>query len=844
MDPAHGRIWHVGAIAILLLVPFVFFWQMTIEGREPSAPDTEAVRPLGVWATQARAEMGHTPQWCPAIFSGMPSYGSFIHTPSSPFDVTSWLRSLFPGSRGMRYFVALAIGAIAMYLLLVRWRMGPIGALTGAFSFAMMPYMLGLVAAGHSTKLQTLYLAPLVFLAIQVLLDQRTLIAAAFVAGAVALQFWNNHPQISYYTLMLGVLYFVLTLVFDRPERWRGRAWVTGVALAGLALLLAAGLVLEPYGAVLEYAPHSIRGGTGELAGAAAGGGSGWAYATAWSYPVVGVIEFLFPGWFGLEGQTYWGNLPFTQSTHYVGITVLLLAILGLASWRARRRWILLALSGFVLLVGFGRNLPILYWPIYHLLPMFNRFRVPSMIYALLPLLLGGLVGAGVDRIVEGTVGRRPGAAAKREGPRPATRSPRRGRRDGSQSGPDRWLVFALVATGALVLWLLGGSAIAQGMRGGGAFLKEGELGRVPSGLLGELTHQRIAIFRQSVAIGLFLLATGAWLILGRRFGVLRGTLAGGLLFVWVAADLWVIDRKFYDPRPRSETEAVLAPDGVVRFLQGQDPPFRIAPFYGSEFRSNRYAAFGLETIGGYQPAGLRSYDDLVRSRAIFAPGVLSMLNVTYVLADESLTDVGWPLAARVVGAAGDTVYIHENPRAMPRAWFVGEARTVGDAREMLALLAKPDFDPGRTACFYRNETGLIPERLSPGEIRPFDELRPLERQGQSLGFRHSSEEIALPVRVAGPQPGLLILSEIYYRPGWRAEIDGKRASILRANHVLRAVVVPPGEHQVRLTAFSPALERGVRISRISGILVLGLLAGGLVSRWRGRRRARSAAQP
>lgn len=841
MEPARRRFWHIGAIAILLVVPFIFFGKMTLEGQEPLAPDTEAVRPLGTWALASRAELGHTPQWCPSILSGMPSYGSFIHTPSSPFDVTRWLRSLFPGNRGLRYFVALALGAVAIYLLLLRWRLRPFGALTGAFSFAMTPYMLGMVAAGHSTKLQALYLAPLVFLAIQVLLDRRTLAAAGFLAAAVALQLWNNHPQISYYTLLFGGLYFALTLVFERPEGWRGKAGAMGVGLALLGLLLGALLVLEPYSGVLEYAPHSIRGGTGELAGAAGGGGSGWDYATAWSYPIPSLIEFLVPGWHGLQGSTYWGQLPFTQSTHYVGITVLLLALLGFRAQRGPRRWILLALCGAVLLIGLGRNLPILYWPMYHLLPMFNHFRVPSMVYALLPLLLAGLVGAGVDWIVErgaapapGSPPRTPAPAGKRRGARPAAPRPSR----------DPWLIGALVGTGLLLIWLVVGSTLAQAMRGGGAFLKAGELGRAPSALLGTLTHERIAIFRQSVAIGLFLLTAGAWLITGRRRGLIGSALAGALLFIWVAADLWVIDRKYYDPHPVQEVEAGLQPDEVIRFFQQQEKPFRIAPLQGGEFRSNRYAAFGLETIGGYQVARLRIYDDLLTSRAIFSPGVLSMLNVTHVTTDQSLVDAGWPLAAALPGAAGDTVYVHENPRVMPRAWFVSETRTVADAREMLALLARADFDPGKTGYFYRAESGLVPERLSPAEIRPFDALDAAGGKGSALGFRATPEAIDLPVRVAGPQPGVLVLSEIYYRPGWRVEIDGARATVLRANHVLRAVVVPPGDHQVSFRAVSPALDRGKIASRVSGVLVLGLLASGLVSAGRDRRRARASVQP
>jgi hypothetical protein len=236
--------------------------------------------------------------------------------------------------------------------------------------------------------------------------------------------------------------------------------------------------------------------------------------------------------------------------------------------------------------------------------------------------------------------------------------------------------------------------------------------------------------------------------------------------------------------------------------------------------------------------ARLRIYDDLLSSRAIFSPPVLSMLNASYVLTDQSLVDAGWPLAAKVIGARGDTVFIHENPRVMPRAWFVGETRTVADAREMLTRIADPKFDPARTAYLYRNETGVVPERLSPGEIRPLDAA------GNLRGFHAAAEETMLPVRVLGPQPGLLVQSEIYYKPGWRAEIDGQPAPILRVNHVLRAVMIPPGEHQIRIYAVSPGMARGRTVSHLSGLVVLGLLLSGPALRWRESRRARSSAAP
>jgi len=78
------------------------------------------------------------------------------------------------------------------------------------------------------------------------------------------------------------------------------------------------------------------------------------------------------------------------------------------------------------------------------------------------------------------------------------------------------------------------------------------------------------------------------------------------------------------------------------------------------------------------------------------------------------------------------------------------------------------------------------------------------------------------------------VLSEIDYPPGWRATIDGRLVAIERVNHVLRGLWVPPGDHDVRMVAVSPALAAGVTASRVSAALVLALFAWSWIA---GRRR-------
>jgi hypothetical protein len=836
-----GRKAHAVALAVLLLIPLVFFWEMVVENREPAAPDTQAVQPLSAWSRGAKQATGETPLWCPMIFSGMPSYGSFIHTPSSSFDVTKWLRAPFHDRRGARYFVALIIGALSTYLLLLLRRKHPLSALGGALVFVMTPYFLGLIAAGHSTKLQTLYLAPLVLLAIDVFLRKRTLASVAFLAAAIAVQLWNSHPQISYYTLLLGGLYAILVLIWERPERWHGRRLLTGVLLGVLALLLAAGLVLEPYGAVLEYTPYSIRGEPGVFQEAQdAAGGAGWEYATAWSYPPEELLCFLFPSWFGLEGNTYWGGLPFTQSTHYFGMSVLLLGFFGLVFARGRRKWMLLALAGVVLVIGFGRHLPLLYWPMYKFLPMFSRFRVPSMIYALLPLFMALLSTEGLEGILRGGpwVQRR---GAARSGDRKAAARAGAGRKAAARGGAARktsardvprgwgerilrkWWLPTLVLLALLVIWMIVGASVTKAMHSAGGFVRADDLQRFGA-QAGLVVAQRMDLLRDSVTLGLVLLALCALLIEGRRRGFLSGPLAAGLLVVVVVADLWIVDRKFYRPESRARTEAILQEDDIVRFLKEREKPFRVAPLTRTEFSTNRYAAFGIESVGGYQPAKLRIYDDLIRSGAISSLPVLAMLNARYIVTDQALPEDRFPLVARASGSQGLRVY--ENPAALPRAWFVAQARTTSDPRALLEQIASPEFDPSRTAWLQEDEAAGIPSAFSEGQVRSCESGAQLTR---------------LDVSVAGPAPALLVMSEISYPPGWVARIDGEETAILRVNHVLRALLVPPGEHEICVEAVSRKLRGGILASRICAAIVLLLLLAGPVGRFVGRRRTQAA---
>jgi uncharacterized membrane protein YfhO len=73
--------------------------------------------------------------------------------------------------------------------------------------------------------------------------------------------------------------------------------------------------------------------------------------------------------------------------------------------------------------------------------------------------------------------------------------------------------------------------------------------------------------------------------------------------------------------------------------------------------------------------------------------------------------------------------------------------------------------------------------------------------------------------------------------PGWSVAVDGRAAQPLQANAVLRAVIVPAGEHEVVWSYRVPGLRLGAALSGF-GLALAAAWAGVLVVRARRRRRA------
>ena len=114
--------------------------------------------------------------------------------------------------------------------------------------------------------------------------------------------------------------------------------------------------------------------------------------------------------------------------------------------------------------------------------------------------------------------------------------------------------------------------------------------------------------------VGLF--STLIWLWIGSKIN--KNTFLA-IVVILATLDLMIVNQKIIEPDRSSGRGSQLIskrffreyyrPDEIVNYLANDSEKFRIYPA-GQLFGDSRFAAFGLESIGGYHPAKLKIYND------------------------------------------------------------------------------------------------------------------------------------------------------------------------------------------------------------------------------------------
>lgn len=156
---------------------------------------------------------------------------------------------------------------------------------------------------------------------------------------------------------------------------------------------------------------------------------------------------------------------------------------------------------------------------------------------------------------------------------------------------------------------------------------------------------------------------------------------------------------------------------------------------------------------------------------------------------------------------SGD-VKIYQNLAVLPRAFVVHRARVIAGDEQALDALRDPAFNPAAVVILAQGDEIALNGGRSTAQIVAYEPEK-------------------VEVKTALDAPGYLVLTDAYY-PGWKVEIDGRSAPLLRADLYFRAVALDAGEHQV-VFRFQPAsVHLGLIVSLIAW-LGLGIAAAVMV---------------
>ena len=776
---------------------------------------------------QQASHKGEFPLWMPYIFSGMPGYAALLVTgeriwdfvPFLFFGITGFFKTIFANDTA-RIAIYYSIYAAGIYLFLRFKKQERVVAFLSAFAAVFSTWVITWVMIGHNTKPLVFAMFPFVFLFMEKLREKFSLLYAILLIFTVHLMFEGGHLQMIFY----GGIAFGLYLIYEFITRLIKKTDAMKVLRVAALLIVAAGFAYlmsaDRYFSVQEYTPYSTRGSAPILKTEKQHqdnkGGNDYQYATMWSYSPLETWTFFVPGYFGHGVQkwapegapesnkqlisTYWGSKETEDSPPYMGILVLALAIFGFIFYRKDTFvQFLLVLIIFAWFLAMGKNLPVIYDLFYYNFPNFNKFRAPSMAFALIHFAVPLLAGYGLTGFFK---------LAKESKPdlKPAK-------------------MFMIYSAGFFVLGLifiaLFKTSYISAVSHSRTFSQLAK--QVSPTIMTDLQNFVWSIMVSDWLIGGLIVTLGAVLIYMFIKGNLSKSLLVIALLVLFAFDLWRVDYRRMDISKKSIQEEVFKRKAdVFDYLKRDKDIFRIADF--SSNPANIPAYFLMENINGYHAAKLRIYQDLLdvaqpanfagSTSQLYNPFLWNILNVKYIITNRPLGNTLKPVYQSPV--SGDYVYLHQT--GLPRAFFV---KSIKKAKQLDILhhLRDGDFSPIETV-FVENDL--------PQPVEPFDStvsVKMIEKQNEYLKFD---------VNASGNN--FLFISEIYYPVSWKAYIDGKEVPIIKSDFAFRGLIVPKGKHIVEMKFVSEAFEKGKTISIILNILIALTFFVGLFFEWRKKR--------
>ncbi|MGB2143273.1 MAG: YfhO family protein [Flavobacteriaceae bacterium] len=730
--------------------------------------------------------------WTNSAFGGMPTYqlgAKYPHNYIKKLDLA--LRFLpRPADYLFLYF-------LGFYILLLVLKIDYKIAILGALSFGFSTYLIIILGVGHNAKAHAIAYMPLVLSGIILTFQKRYYLGFIITALASGLELVTNHPQMTYYLgfliIILGITYLVHAIKSKELP-----AFFKATAVLFIAAVFAFSMNATNLMATSEYAKESTRG-KSELTINPDGSpkdqttGLDKDYITQFSYGKLETFNLFIPRFMGggnredigkdsetykafralgatpiqalqesKQAPMYWGDQPIVEAPAYIGAVVIFLFVLALFLYQGRFKWWLIAGVLMSLLLSYGKNLSFLTDFFIDYVPLYNKFRAVSSIQVLLELCIPLLAALGLAQLFH---------------------------KDRSSKTKLEALKKSLgIVAGLTVVFLIFKNSLFDFVGSSDGQFKE----YYGASFVEALRLDRSAIFTEDALRTLLLvLAVGGLIFTYLKQKITQNTtiVILGLLLI---LDLVGVDRRYVNNDNFVSALKVDRPyqaSTIDKELLKDTTNFRVLDRSDNSTKSSYFH----NSIEGYHAAKLRRFKAVQEfhiDKTNFE--VLNMLNTKYIIYQNK---------------EGEVLYF-ENENTNGNAWFVDAIESFETPDEEILALDKINTKTTAIA----NASDLKSKRFVK------DSMASIQLVDYKLNH--------LVYETKTTEDGFAVFSEVYYKNGWNATIDGVEVKHYNVNYILRGLEIPKGTHTV-VFKFNPSVvTTGSNISLVSSILLVLLILG------------------
>ena len=781
---------HLVSLLVFIITALLYFHPV-LKGEKLSQSDITQHIGMAKEVNDYRTTTGSEPYWAESAFSGMPTYqiGTYF-----PHDYLSHLDRLIrflprPADYLFLYF-------LGFYILLLAFKVDWKLAIMGSLAFGFSTYLMIIFGAGHNAKAHAIAYMPLVLAGVIYVFKKQYLLGFTLTGLATALEIKANHPQMTYYLLFAIFILGIIELI-EAIKKKKITQFASQSLLIIIAMLLAVGVNSTRLMATKEYSDFSTRGNTALTINSdgtpkEVTSGLSKDYITQFSYGISETFNLLIPRYMGggtverldknsstykhvssiagprqAEGfikqvYTYWGDQIIVEAPAYVGAVIIFLFFLGAFLVKGKFKYWLLATTVFSIAMSWGRNFEVLTNFFIDYVPLYNKFRAVSSFQVIAELCFPLLGILAIKEFFSSKI---------------------------LKEQKQEALKKAFYVTGGLIfigLFYAVAFSPFEGLRDANYAQYEGLLDAVKA------DRQSMLYSDSFRSLTLISLSFGIlWLFSKQRINKTKAIIGFSLLILF---DLVQVNLRYVNEddfkQARKIDKPFTASNADLQILRDKTH-YRVANFAGDPFQDGRTSYFH-KSIGGYHAAKMGRYQDLIEFQLQKQNmQIFNMLNVKYF----------------IIPVDNGKEEAQQNPDANGNAWFVNEVQYVKTANEEIKAL--DSLNTKKVAILKdHNSYGFEDSRKY-----DIDSLATIKLTKYSLN--------ALSYESFSNQNGFAVFSEIYYKDGWNAYIDGELKPHLNVNYVLRGLEIPAGKHSIEFRFEPKVIQTGSTISLLSYVFLL-----------------------